>query len=152
MRFCEWVIKKSQYLNENGVPASSHWTDETVNPNTSAVLTLSLTEMYCLSYLVCGVIVISVVFFLWGVTVIFEVDLVLEKPWCLNDACTKGIYYVLLTQEVFVWWSRDCQWVSSVQWSAVNWKGECYGGAAWWGVGVGDLDLNLCVLKFQKCR
>jgi hypothetical protein len=31
-------------LNETGVPAFSHWTDETVGHNTSAMLTLSLTE------------------------------------------------------------------------------------------------------------
>jgi hypothetical protein len=54
-------------LNEKGVSACSHWTDKNVGPNTSAVLTLSLTETYCLSYLVCGVIVISGVFSLWGV-------------------------------------------------------------------------------------
>jgi hypothetical protein len=31
-------------LNKKRAPACSHWTDETVSPNTSAVLTLSLTE------------------------------------------------------------------------------------------------------------
>jgi hypothetical protein len=54
-------------LNEKGAPSCIHWTGETVGLNTSAVLTLSLTETYCLSYLVCGVTVISGVFSLWGV-------------------------------------------------------------------------------------
>jgi hypothetical protein len=54
-------------LNEKGAPACSHWTGETVGPNTFSMLTLPLTETYYLSYPVCSVIVISRVFSLWGV-------------------------------------------------------------------------------------
>jgi hypothetical protein len=37
-------VLKSQYLNENSALACSPWIDETVGFNTSAMLTLSLTE------------------------------------------------------------------------------------------------------------
>jgi hypothetical protein len=94
-------LLKSQYLNENSALACSPWIDETVGFNTSAVLTLSLTE--CLSVVILSVVLyaISRAVSLWGCNCKLGVNLVMEKTVMFDDARTKNILRPTYSGNVF---------------------------------------------------
>jgi hypothetical protein len=75
------VVTYSAWL-KRGAPAFSHWTDETVGRNKSAVMTLSLTERLSkLSCRRCDCTIQGRLFV--GCNCKSGVNLVMEKPWCL---------------------------------------------------------------------